>query len=354
MTTETVGEGIMGTSDQTHRFWLAAIVESADDAIVSKDLDGIVTSWNRAAERLFGYGAEEMVGRPISILAAPGREEEMPLILERVRRGEMVDRYETQRRHKDGHVIDISLTVSPVRDGLGRIVGASKIARDIRERKRTESQLRLMANELDHRAKNVLAVAQAMLRLTKADDVQNYVATVQGRIAALARAHTQVAQNHWHGASLGDLVRSELEPFRSERAHLGIAGPETVLQPVAAQAIAIVLHELATNAAKHGALSAPGGAVDVSWSRDGADGDLSLLWTETGGPPVLAPSRRSFGSQVIERQVPEQLGGTARIDWDPAGLRCTFGIPRAHLSAPLVESPLQASRLAPPEAALPG
>jgi PAS domain S-box-containing protein len=122
--------------------WLAAIVESADEAIASKTLDGIVTSWNPAAEKLFGYAADEMVGGHISILAAPGRENEMPAILERIRRGEKVDHYETVRRRKDGRLVNISLTVSPIRDEAGQIIGASKIARDITENKRAEEALR--------------------------------------------------------------------------------------------------------------------------------------------------------------------------------------------------------------------
>ena len=122
------------TSEPLAAAWLAAIVESSDDAIVSKTLEGIVTSWNPAAERLFGYTAEEMIGRPIAMLAAPDRENEMPAILESIRRGEKVDHYETVRRRRDGRLVDISLTVSPIRDETGRIVGASKIARDITAR----------------------------------------------------------------------------------------------------------------------------------------------------------------------------------------------------------------------------
>jgi two-component system, LuxR family, sensor kinase FixL len=121
---------------------LTAIVESSDDAIASKNLDGVVTSWNRAAERLFGYAAAEMIGQPIARLAAPGREGEMPAILERIRRGERVDHFDTVRRRRDGTLVEISLTVSPVRDEAGRIVGASKIARDITERRRAEADLR--------------------------------------------------------------------------------------------------------------------------------------------------------------------------------------------------------------------
>jgi PAS domain S-box-containing protein len=122
--------------------WLAAIVESADEAIVGKTLDGIVTSWNPAAERLFGYAPEEIIGRHISVLAAPGRENEMPAILERIRRGQKVERYDTVRRRKDGGLVDVALTVSPIRDGAGQIIGASKIVLDITARRQAAAALR--------------------------------------------------------------------------------------------------------------------------------------------------------------------------------------------------------------------
>ena len=136
---------------------LASIVESSDDAIVSKGLDGIITSWNRGAERLFGYTAEEVIGKPITILIPEDRMDEEPEILGRMRRGERVDHYDTVRRRKDGSLIDISLTISPLKDADGRIIGASKIARDITERKRAQEQQKLLVNEMQHRIKNSLA-----------------------------------------------------------------------------------------------------------------------------------------------------------------------------------------------------
>jgi|SRR5438105_3641920 len=145
---------------------LAAIVESSDDAIVSKDLNGIVVTWNKGAERIFGYAAEEIIGKPISILIPADRENEEILILDRVRRGERTDHYDTIRMHKDGSLIDISLTVSPIKDEQGRIIGASKIARDVTDRKRQEAFIRLLSREVDHRAKNLLAVVQAIVGLT--------------------------------------------------------------------------------------------------------------------------------------------------------------------------------------------
>src|SRR6185437_13752766 len=134
--------------------WLTSIVEFSDDAIVSKDLNGIITSWNKGAERIFGYLAEEVVGKSITILLPPDRHDEEPVILGRIRRGERIDHYETVRQRKDGALIAISLTVSPVKDADGKIIGASKIARDITERKRNEEQIATLAREAEHRAKN--------------------------------------------------------------------------------------------------------------------------------------------------------------------------------------------------------
>src|SRR5262245_27833888 len=134
--------------------YLAAIIESSGDAIISKNLDGIITSWNRGARVLFGYSPEEVIGKPVSILIPPERADEEPGILARLRRGERIDHYETVRRRKDGTLIDISLTVSPIRNSEGKVVGASKIARDISERKRAQEEQRLIVNEIKHRMRN--------------------------------------------------------------------------------------------------------------------------------------------------------------------------------------------------------
>jgi PAS domain S-box-containing protein len=305
---------------------LAAIVASSEDAIISKDTNGIVSSWNKGAERLLGYTADEMIGRPIARIAAPGREAEMAQILEQIRAGKRIEHYETERRHKDGSIVQISLTVSPILDGAGRIVGASKIARNIGERLVEERRLRLLMSELDHRAKNVLAVAQAILRLTRADTLPDFVAAVEGRIKALARVHTQVAENRWDGAELGQLAASALESFGTREGQARMDGPRVWVSPAAAQVLGILLHELATNAAKHGALSMQGGRVELLWSLE-PSGDLRLSWAERNGPPVATPSRRSFGTQVIERNIPDQLGGKASVSWSPRGLQCEFTIP---------------------------
>ena len=214
--------------------WLAAIVESSDDAIISKSLDGIIASWNKGAERIFGYLAEEVIGKPISILIPPDRHDEESVILECLRRGERVEPYETVRRRKDGSAVDISLTVSPVKNIDGKIIGASKIARDITERKRNE--------------------AQATVHLSQSDTPDSLKRVIEGRIQALANVHRLFVESRWIGAELHNLIAQELSPYRREgNGRVRMEGPNLMMEPNAAQAIAVTLHELATNAAKYGA-----------------------------------------------------------------------------------------------------
>jgi PAS domain S-box-containing protein len=269
------------TPTDAQRF--AAIIEFSDDAIVSKDLKGVVTSWNPGAQRLFGYSAEEAIGQPVTILIPPERQDEEPTILERIRRGERVEHYETVRRRKDGSYIDISLTVSPIKDADGRVIGASKIARDISERKRNEAQIAALAREAEHRAKNVLAVVQAMVRLSHSETAEGLKEAIYGRIRALANVHTLFVQSRWTGAELRSLIQDELSPFSQGGESTRLEGPTVSLAQDAAQTIAVAMHELATNAAKYGALSREEGYVDVTWSQS-EDELLLIHWTETGGP----------------------------------------------------------------------
>ena len=163
----------------------------SDDAILSKDLNGVITSWNRAAQRLFGYTAEEAVGRSVTMIIPTERLNEEPMILERIRRGDRIDHYETIRRRKDGSFVDISLTVSPIRNQQGEIVGASKIARDISELKRVRERQDLLLREMDHRVKNLFALAISVLTLSgrSAASVPEVIRSAGDRLSALARAH---------------------------------------------------------------------------------------------------------------------------------------------------------------------
>jgi PAS domain S-box-containing protein len=300
---------------------LAAIIESSNDAIVTKDLVGTITSWNSGAERIFGYRAEEIIGKPVMILIPPDHQEEEEAILGRIRRGQRVEHYQTVRQRKDGGLIDISLTVSPIRNAQGNVIGASKIARDVTEHKRSEAQAIILAREAEHRTKNILSTVLATVRLSRADTSDDLKQLIEGRINALAKVHGLFVQSRWAGAELHSLVAQELLPYCGEtEGRVRIDGPPVMLKPDTAQTIAISLHELATNAAKYGSLSAADGCVEIAWSRT-ADGRLGLRWIELGGPTVTPPTHRGFGTRVLENII-GQLRGEVRFDWRDQGLTC--------------------------------
>jgi len=301
--------------------WLASIVESSDDAIVSKDLDGIITSWNKGAERVFGYTAGEAIGQPVTILIPQDRQDEERTILTRIRRGERIDHFDTIRRRKDGNLITVSLTVSPVKGPDGNVVGASKIARDITEQKRNQDLISTLAREAEHRSKNLLATVQAAVRLSHADTPEGLKKAVDGRIQALANVHSTLAKTRWIGADLSTIATQELAPFaEASEQRVRIVGPPVMLDANAAQTIAVILHELATNAAKYGALSVANGHVTVNWS-DEMNGELYFRWSETGGPKVQEPTRKGFGRRIIEQMI-GQHSGKASFDWRAEGLLC--------------------------------
>lgn len=300
----------------------AAIVESSDDAIISKDLNGIITSWNTGAERIFGYLAEEMIGKSIKTLIPANLQSEEATIIERIRSGQRIEHYETVRQRKYGGLVDISLSVSPIKNSQGAIVGASKIARDISERKRDEAQIALLAREAEHRVKNVLATVQATIHLTQADTPERLKLAIEGRIQALANVHTLFVKSRWAGAELRSLVMQEILPYsQAEDSRVGVSGPPLFLETNTAQAIAVAMHELTTNAAKYGALSVPDGRVAIEWSPLAGE-RFTLRWTETGGPAVQAPTRKGFGTRVMEAMVRGQLNGDIRFDWRSEGLVC--------------------------------
>jgi PAS domain S-box-containing protein len=311
--------------EESKRF-LASIIDTSDDAIISKDTNGIITSWNRAAERLFGYLAEEVIGKSITIIIPADRQDEEPFILERIRRGERIDHYETVRQCKDGSLIDISLSVSAIRDEEGRVVGAAKIARDISERKRAERHTTALAQEAEHRTRNILATVSTTVQLSRAESPEDLKRAIQGRIRALANAHTLFAHSRWAGAELHDLIRQELSPYRqSGEGQAVVEGAKCLLEPNKAQALAVAVHELATNAAKYGALSVPSGKVRVEWTCP-SDGQLTFRWIEQGGPRVSGPTRQGFGTRVMETML-RQLQGTIEFDWQPDGLQCVLTVP---------------------------
>jgi PAS domain S-box-containing protein len=300
--------------------FLWSIVENSDDAIITEDLDGITSSWNKSAERLFGYTAEEVIGKPITILIPPERYDEESAILARIGRGEHVHHYETIRQCKDGSLVDISLTVSPVKNAQGEIVGVAKIARDITERKRNDEHIAVLAREAEHRTKNILATVQATVNLSHSDTAEGLKRAIEGRIQALANVHSLFVKSRWAGTELSSVVAQELAPYlEGGDARAQIDGPHVWLLTKTAQTIAMTLHELATNAAKYGCLSVPEGRLCVKW-LSATEGQLTLHWTESDGPPTKKPTREGFGISVIKRMVKDE--GEIHLDWRAEGLAC--------------------------------
>ncbi|MFZ0721268.1 MAG: response regulator [Xanthobacteraceae bacterium] len=230
---------------------------------------------------------------------------------------------------EDGVIRWIAAKGRAVFDADGKCVRVIGTALDISKRKEAEERQVLLAREVDHRARNALAVIQSIIRLTRAKSVDDYVQAIEGRIKALARAHTLLSDSRWHGADLATLVTEELAPYRGGD-KITIRGPDISLQPATAQGLALALHELATNAAKHGALSSPSGKITLDWQLQ--SDTLTLNWAENGGPGIASPSSRSFGLKVIVASIEQQLGGKTAFDWDPKGLRCIFSIPRSELT----------------------
>ena len=190
---------------------------SFDDAIITKDLNGVITSWNPGAERIFGYSAEEIIGRPINVLIPLELQDEEPTILARIRRGERIDHYETIRVRKDGSLLNISLTISPLKNSLGTIIGASKIARDVTTRKEADALIGVVRREAEHRTRNVLATVQAMVHLTRAETASDLRDAIEGRIQTLANAHALFVESRWAGADIHNLITQELAPYHREK-----------------------------------------------------------------------------------------------------------------------------------------
>jgi PAS domain S-box-containing protein len=307
---------------------LAAIVEFSDDAILSKDLNGIINSWNRGAEMLFGYTAEETIGKPVTMLIPAHLQDEEPHILGQIRSGQRIDHYETVRRRKDGTFIDVSLTVSPIKDVSGKIISASKIARDISERKRAQEQRELLLRELSHRIKNTLATVQAIARQTLDSATEGQREAFFGRLRAMANAHELLTVEEWHRAPLAGIVERTLATFGGSMTdRIAFEGPDEIwLNAQQSSLLTMALHELVTNAAKYGALSNDAGHVRVEWAL--VDNDrprLQLHWQETGGPIVKPPEKRGFGTRLIENAFTGEMG-RARFDFAPKGLECTIEI----------------------------
>jgi two-component sensor histidine kinase len=196
-----------------------------------------------------------------------------------------------------------------------------------------DQRAKLLAGEMNHRAQNLMAMVLATVHLTEADTVEEFKQAIVGRIHALAHANSLLARSRWAGTDLRHLVEEVLTPYRvPDERRTRISGPDLVLEPSAAQSMALAVHELATNAVKYGALSASAGRVEIEWSHP-VGGRLAVGWTETGGPPVKPPTRRGFGTGMVQQLMSLQLEGDVQFEWRMEGLVCKIALPAKHLSA---------------------
>lgn len=313
------------------RDWLAAIIDGSDDAIISKDLSGQIQSWNPGAMRIFGYAADEVIGKPITILIPEDRLDEEPRILAKIRNGERVDHFETVRRRKDGSAVDISLTISPIRDASGVIVGASKIARDISERRLAEQRQRLLIGEMQHRVKNLFAVASSIVSLTARQEAtaEALATTIHARLSALARAH-ELTTSGWStdmdegvGGDLLALIGTVLAPYSGGN-RIQIEGDHITVSGHAITNVALLIYELATNAAKYGALSAANGKLTVGILE--RKESIRIDWVETGSKTLPSESTSGFGSQLA-RNLALALNATINREWQQTGLSVAIDLP---------------------------
>ncbi len=316
---------------------LAAIVSSSPSAIVSLAPDGVIRTWNAAATSLFGYEEAEAIGRPIDILSPEGTREIFGDLYARVRAGETVHA-DIVRRRKDGRLIDVSINVAPMFDDAGDLVGISSISRDISERKARERHIEFLMRELAHRSKNLLAVVQAIAGQTArgSSSLEDFHAHFSKRIHAMALSQDLLLARNFKGAGITDLVHAQLAPFADEQSsRVSISGPELEIRSDAVQGITLVLHELATNAAKYGALSVPDGRVAIAWELDrSAPGEprFRMSWRESGGPPVTPPKRKGFGHVVISQMVASALRAQVALDYAADGVSWSLDAPSSSVT----------------------
>jgi two-component sensor histidine kinase/PAS domain-containing protein len=303
-------------------------------AIYVCDADGLIIHYNNHAAKLWGrspklndptdrfcgsYRMYHLDGGPIAHPDCP--------MGEVLRSGVSVHDREIVVERSDGSRGVVLVNIDAIKDGGGNILGAVNCFQDTTERKRSERQIATLAVEAEHRVKNILAIVQAAVSLSHSDTPDGLKQAIEGRIKALAKVHSLFIQSRWAGAELSSIAKQELAPYlREDAARVQIDGPTLLLEPKTAQAIAVAFHELATNAAKYGALSNGEGRVEVAWAC-ATDGRLNLCWIERGGPPVTTPMRKGFGTNIVGRIIREQSKGEMRIDWKPAGLECEIILP---------------------------
>jgi len=282
--------------------------------------------WDEGQYQIFGVDPQrfEVTADNVEAMLHPDDASALRRAMARFAKGTKSYEAEFRINRPDGEVRWCVGTAAATLDRSGQVVRVSGVTVDITERKRAEERQNLLTREVDHRAKNALALAQSIVRLTRAQNVGAYIQAVEGRITALARVHTILSLSSWQGAEITKLVVEEIAAY-SEAGQIEFGGAEIQLQPATAQTLALALHELVTNSAKYGALSALSGRLRIKWEVKGEF--LILAWEESGGPLVQQPTTRGFGTRSVIASIESQLGGQALFDWRSEGLICRLLVP---------------------------
>ena len=296
--------------------------------------------WDEGQFRIFGVDPQNFAVNPESVRALLHPEDLNQLRKAVVQFDKGVKSHETEFRivRPDGEIRWLFGTAAATTDKTGRVIRLSGVTVDITERKRAEERQSLLTREVDHRAKNALALAQSIVRLTRGESAKSYMQAVEGRIGALARVHTILSLSSWQGAEISKLVDEELTPYLVND-QIVFTGTNVQLQPATAQTLAMALHELVTNSAKYGALSTLTGHLAIHWKVEGDV--LKILWEERDGPAVVEPVSRGFGTRSVIASIESQLGGRAEFDWRPEGLICRLSVPLKQPTAPRQPGPRQ-------------
>ena len=313
---------------------LAAIVANSLDAIVSVDPAGAVLTANRAFCDIFHYEPAELAGAKLDDLIVP--EEYLPQYENKLSRAALgpIKPQIVRRRRKDGHRLDFSLSTAPIHDESGQTVGISAIYRDVEPLMRAAEHIEFLLREVNHRSNNMLAVVQAVARQTArlAATPDLFIEGFMARLAAIASSHDLLVSRDWRGVQIDDLTKSQFSHLDEEtRGRISISGDYVKINPRAAEAYGLALHELSTNAVKHGALSRPCGAVELCFRVEQEGKIFVMTWRERGGPAVSAPPRGGFGSTVLSRMAPLSIQGESAIDYAPEGLTYRLSAPLAQI-----------------------
>ena len=326
---------------------LAATYEHAAIGISEIAPDGTFLSVNEAICAITGFGREHLLTNTLFTHTHPDDADPDREAFRKQVAGDLKF-YSVEKRfiRKDGRVIWLSVRSSPVQADDGHLLYLVRVVQDITERKASERRQKLLVDELNHRVKNTLATVQSLASQTArgAPTPAAFREGFEGRLIALSKAHDQLTMHHWESAELRDLVSGSLAPYTGAGPdRVVLRGEDVVLRPRAVLTLAMAFHELTTNAAKYGALSAPGGHIEIRWQlmRDNGDSrpQMRIDWVEQGGPPVTEPERRGFGSKLIEGSIAAELGGNARLFFEPGGLRCEIVIPLDAATADIEREP---------------